>query len=150
MVVDAVVARADGNAFFLEELVRAIAEAAAADPDAGAGRALDVLPETVIGMVQARLAGLDAEARRVLRAAALFGEVFWEGGVRALVGDGSFATTEWLDDLARREVISLHKEGRLPGEREYQFRHALVRDAAYDMLTEPDRVLGHLLAGQWL
>src|SRR5258708_7784329 len=69
------VERSAGNAFYLEELVRA----------AAAG--LDDLPGTVLAMVQARLEALGAEARRVLRAASVFGEIFWSGGVPALLGE---------------------------------------------------------------
>jgi eukaryotic-like serine/threonine-protein kinase len=141
--VDELVRRCDGNAFYLEELVRAVAE----------GGGTHTLPETVIGMVQARLAALDGHARRVLRAAAVFGEAFWDGGVRALLGDADsqpFDVTEWLDDLVRREVISRAPSSRLPDQREYAFRHALLRDGAYELLTETDRMLGHTLAGTWL
>ena len=43
-----------------------------------------VLPETVLTMVQARLEALEPEARRVLRAASVFGQTFWRGGVVTL------------------------------------------------------------------
>jgi tetratricopeptide (TPR) repeat protein len=142
---DAVVARllerAEGNAFYLEELVRASASGKGAE-----------LPETVLAMVQARLEGLEAEARRLLRAASVFGQTFWSGGVAALLG-GSAPTTnasEWLAALQEREVIVRSDESRFPGQDEYVFRHALFRDAAYAMLTEGDRALGHRLAGRWL
>jgi len=57
-----------------------------------------------------------------------------------------------LDELCSREVISRHSGQRFEGEaqEEYRFRHALVRDAAYAMLTPADRALGHRLAGDWL
>jgi eukaryotic-like serine/threonine-protein kinase len=133
--------RAAGNAFYLEELIRAAAE----------GKH-DELPDTVLAMVEARLAALAPEARRVLRAAALFGQVFWEGGVRALLGDEASSLGEWLDVLAGEELIEARTRGRFPGAGgdEYVFRQALVREAAYAMLTESDRALGHVLAGQWL
>ena len=67
--------RAEGNAFYLEELIRAVAEGKDA-----------ALPETVLAMVETRLARLPFEARRVLRAASVFGEVCWEGGVIVLLG----------------------------------------------------------------
>jgi tetratricopeptide (TPR) repeat protein len=57
---------------------------------------------------------------------------------------------EWLDTLEQREVVTRRGESKFPGEREYAFRHALVRDVAYAMLTEHDRVLGHRLAAGWL
>ncbi|MDQ3300311.1 MAG: AAA family ATPase [Myxococcota bacterium] len=139
--VTALVSRSQGNAFYLEEIVRAAADGS-----------VDGLPDSVIGMVQARLYGLDLEARRVLRAASVFGEVFWHGGVEALVGafDGAFGIGEWLAELVRLEVINLHPESRHPGEQEYRFRHALLRDGAYEMLIEHDRAAGHLAAGTWL
>ncbi|WP_437717336.1 protein kinase [Sorangium sp. So ce448] len=62
------VAHADGHAFYLEELIRAVAEGMD-----------DALPETVLAMVQARLGALDGEARKVLRAASVFGDVFCKG-----------------------------------------------------------------------
>ncbi|APR80060.1 Adenylate cyclase [Minicystis rosea] len=129
--------RADGHAFYLEELIRAA--------QLGKGQ---TLPETVLAMVQARLERLDPEARRVLRAASLFGETFWQGGVDALLGNGGAAA--WLTELAEHEVIARSDQGRFPGEVEYRFRHALLREAAYGMLTEEDRTLGHRLAGAWL
>src|SRR5262249_6055397 len=68
-----VVDRAGGNALFLEELIRAVAEHRSE------------LPPTVLAMVAARLEELDPEARRALRAASVFGEVFWRSGVAALL-----------------------------------------------------------------
>ena len=135
------VERAGGNAFYLEELIRA----------AAAGRA-EALPETVLAMVQARLEGLDVEARRVLRAAGVFGQLFWLGGLVALLGGPEDAARvgEWLSILLDLELIARRGYGKFPGQEEYSFRHALVREAAYASLTDADRVLGHRLAGEWL
>ncbi|WP_437989516.1 protein kinase domain-containing protein [Sorangium sp. So ce145] len=135
--VQALVVRAEGNAFVLEEQIRAVAE--------GRGEGM---PETALAMVQARLGALGVEERRVLRAASVFGETFWEGGVAALVGGVSAA--QRLAELARRELIVRRHEARIVGEVEYGFRHALVREATYGMLTERDRRVGHGLAGDWL
>ncbi|MDC0743263.1 serine/threonine-protein kinase [Polyangium mundeleinium] len=136
-----VIKRAAGHPFFLEELIRAVAE----------GRG-DQLPETVLAMVEARLAALPAGARRVLRAASVFGDVFWCGGVEHLLGGGDEAlgVHEWLDMLATREVVQRSETSRFPGEEQDTFRHSLLREGAYAMLTEPDRTLGHRLAGEWL
>jgi eukaryotic-like serine/threonine-protein kinase len=129
--------RSAGNAFFLEELLRA----------AVAGRGGDA-PPTVLAVVQARIEGLGPEARRVLRAASVFGQRFWRGGVAALLGgapvDGALAAL--VDD----EVVTRSRDAKFPGETEYAFRHALVREAAYGMLTEADREVGHRLAAAWL
>jgi eukaryotic-like serine/threonine-protein kinase len=139
--VERLVAHADGNAFYLEELIRTAAE----------GRR-EALPETVLSMLQGRLETLDAEARWVLRAASVFGQTFWRGAVLALLGNGVdlSALSEHLEQLERLEWIYARPEAQFQGERELCFRHALVREAAYGMLIDEDRALGHRLAGAWL
>ncbi|WP_437877924.1 protein kinase domain-containing protein [Sorangium sp. So ce513] len=136
-----IVDRAGGNAFFLEELVRAAAEGHVGG-----------VPGTVLAMMQSRLEGLAPDARRVLRAGSVFGGVFWRGAAGALLGaDADEAhLDEQLDELARSELITRLHASTFQGEVAYAFRHALVRDAAYEMLTEEDRQLGHRLAGAWL
>jgi tetratricopeptide (TPR) repeat protein len=135
-VVKRVVRLADGNPFFLEELVRGVA----------AGEAQ--LPETVIGMVQTRLDALGPDASRVLRAASIFGDTFHVHGVASLLGPQEEIDVErTIHTLVDREVMQPRVDG---AAREYAFRHALVRDASYATLTESDRILGHRLAGAWL
>ncbi|MGK4001506.1 protein kinase [Sorangium sp. So ce1036] len=135
------VERASGNAFYLEELIRAVAE----------GRG-DRLPETILGMVEARLEAIPAEARRLLRAASVFGETFWKKGALALLGDaeGSTLVVDWLPWLLERELLERREQGRFSDEEEYAFRHALIRDGCYAMLPDRDRALGHRLAAEWL
>ena len=132
--------RAAGNAFLLEELTRGTAE--------GWGD----LPATVRAVAQARLDGLDADARRVLRAASVFGGTFWSGGVCHLLGDEAAgpAVRARLDRLVEREVLTRRDTSRIAGERELVFRHVLLREAAYESLADADRRLGHRLAGEWL
>jgi len=139
--VERLVAHADGNAFYLEELIRSAAEGGAA-----------ALHETVLSMIHGRLEALDPEARRVLRAASVFGQTFWYGAVETLLGGGAGmpALSGHLERLEQLEWISARAEAKFQGERELVFRHALVREAAYGMLTNEDRALGHRLAGAWL
>ena len=117
----------EGNAFYVEELIRAAA-------DGGD----DALPDTVLGMVQARLDALGPEAKKVLRAASVFGEVFWRGGVAALVGEVT-STAAALGRLTASELVSKRNGAIFPGEDEYIFRHALVRETAYAMIPDVDR-----------
>jgi DNA-binding winged helix-turn-helix (wHTH) protein/tetratricopeptide (TPR) repeat protein len=131
-----VVEQADGNPFFLEELVRGIA---VGQTD---------LPETVVGMVQTRLDALGGGAARLLRAASVFGETFDSRAVRLLLGHVETRELEsTLHSLVEREIIVPRHAGRT---HEYVFRHSIMRDASYATLTGGDRVLGHRLAGQWL
>jgi tetratricopeptide (TPR) repeat protein len=133
-----VIERAQGNAFYLEELIRAVAE----------GKRH--LPESVVAMVQARLEELEDDARLVLRAASVFGRRFWREGVAALLGDRAVDLGAWLSALESAEVVNRRGEARFAGRTEYTFQHALVREAAYAMLTDEDRALGHRLAAAWL
>ena len=133
--VDLIVERAQGNAFFLEELIRARAS--------GEG---DALPTAVLATVEARLSALPDEKRRVLRAASIFGDEFTADGVAALLG-GEMVRVELdraLVDLSAREIVAPHGDDR------FVFRHALIREAAYAMLVDADRTLGHRLAAAWL
>ena len=135
------VERAEGNPFFLEELIRAAATGA--DPSA--------LPDSVLGSVEARLAELDPAARLVLRAASLFGETFFRGGVlAALGGDDAIDVDGWLGALEQRELVARSATSRHEGEAQFVFRHALVREASYATLLERDRAVGHRRAAQWL
>jgi len=135
------VAQAEGNPFYLEELIRALAEHKG-----------EALPETVVAMVQARLSRLLDDERRLLRAASVFGEVFWPDGVAVLLGGAmpAPAVRTQLGSLVERELLVRRPEGRLAGQEELAFRHALLREGAYAMLTEADRSLGHRLAAAWL
>jgi tetratricopeptide (TPR) repeat protein len=135
------VEQAAGNPLFLEELIRAYAE----------GKQLSV-PDTVMAMLQARLGRLPANTRRVLRAASVFGLSFWKGGVSAVVGPAYLPgeLTQHLEELVQSEVCEKRRLSRYPDDTEYCFHHALVRDAAYSLLTDADRALGHRLAGRFL
>jgi eukaryotic-like serine/threonine-protein kinase len=132
--------RSSGNALYLEELIRARAEGKGGE-----------LPGTVLALVQARISSLGSLERRVLRAASVFGRVFWEAGVGALVGArGAAQLGQVLSSLCRDEIIERRVGGKFPGQSELIFRHALVREAAYASLTEDDRALGHRLGALWL
>lgn len=136
-----IVRQADGNAFYLEELIRAVAE----------GRA-EALPDTVIALAEARLDVIPAEARRVLRAASIFGEVFTAAGVAALLGS-SFSEEdvgEWFRSLIDRELLVAPEGRAFDAARAHAFRHGLLQEATYATLTDADRENGHRLAAEWL
>lgn len=136
-----IVRQADGNAFYLEELIRVSGELREAEQ-----------PETVLAMLQMRIGRLPSTARLVLRAAAVFGEVFWRGGVGVLVNDALTADRHErdLDTLLDAEFIVANTRSRIQDEQEYSFRHALVREAAYGLLSEQDRRVCHARAAEYL
>ncbi|WNG47406.1 protein kinase [Archangium minus] len=140
-VVQRAVEMADGNALFLEELIRMAAE----------GRGAEA-PGTVLAVLQTRLMRMEPGARRVLLAASIFGRTFWSGGVNELL-QREFEkelVERHLERLVELEVIEALPDSRFAGMEEYRFRHALVRDAAYALVPDTHRPLGHQLAGAWL
>lgn len=141
---DRVVARivelSDGNAFYLEELVRWVAEGRGTEP--GSARQL---PESVVAMAQVRLLRLDEEARRALRVGSVLDGAFGPEDLAPMLGLGDGGPLGGLlERLARDEVLTEIDGGR------FTFRHALLRAAAYATLTETDRLRAHALAGALL
>jgi hypothetical protein len=128
-----------GNAFYLEELIRGVS----------AGRTSE-LPTSVVAMSESRLDELDPDLKRTLRAASVFGTTFWEEGIGALLGDARARAAEWLRNAEATELVHRRPRSRFPGQVEYAFRHALLREAALASLTEDDRAIGHALAAAWL
>jgi tetratricopeptide (TPR) repeat protein len=139
--VERLIEQSAGNPFYLEELIRAVAEGQGGN-----------LPGTVMAMLNARLMRLESGARRALRAASVFGEIFWRGGLSTLLGGerNNELIQPWLDQLVKAELIEPRGKSRLAEETEYRFRHALTREAAYSMLIDADRSLGHRLAARFL
>lgn len=136
-----IVEQSAGNALYLEELIRAAADGQ-----------FDEKPDTVIAMLQARIGHLPADARRAVLGASVFGQPFWQGGVATVLGlsEQSPVLEDCLRGLIAKELIEAHGSSRIPGQKEFGFRHALVCDAAYGLLTDTDKELGHKLAAEFL
>lgn len=129
--------QASGNLLHLVEMAR----------HAASGHS--TLPETVMAMVQVRIDALDLQARLILRAASVFGDVFWRGGVAALIS-GEVAIDAWLQELVSVDLIATRRDSRFPQQSEYRFRHSSIRDVVHETLTVNEKRLGHKLAGEWL
>jgi eukaryotic-like serine/threonine-protein kinase len=139
-VVTRLVDQAAGNALFLEELIRGVAE----------GRG-EKTPGTVLAMLKSRLQRLEAGPRRVLMAGAVFGRTFTRGGVQALV-EGEISAEElerYLQEVTELEVVERQSHSRAPDKTEYRFRHALVRDAAYSLVPGKLKSSSHRRAAAW-
>ena len=102
------------------------------------------LPETVQGIVAARLDGLSAEEKRVLQDAAVVGKVFWTG---ALTGE---RLDELLHGLERKEFVRRERRSSVEDQEEYAFRHVLVRDVAYGQIPRAERAERHRAVAEWL
>jgi len=131
---DRIVERAAGNPFFLEELIRA-----------EAGGTSDVFPETVLAMMHGRLSALAPELLRTACLASVFGRVFSPRAVEQIGG-----LSAALDQLTALELVHRRASSTATGQSELEFRHDLVREAAYAMLPDEDRAMAHLGAAEWL
>ena len=89
------------------------------------------LPETVQGIIAARLDTLAAEEKALLQGAAVVGKVFWVGSLTAVSGRPRDEVEEGLLRLERKEFVRRERRSSVAGETAFVFRHVLVRDVAY-------------------
>lgn len=140
---------AEGNPFYLEELVRSLVDAGALRGREN-GWAFDqevavAIPETVEKAIVARLDRLPPPSREVLDAACVIGRRF-DLALLDVVADAT-ATPDAVEDLTRLGLIALERN---EPELEYRFRHALIQEAAYRSLLRPRRRELHLRAAKAL
>jgi class 3 adenylate cyclase/tetratricopeptide (TPR) repeat protein len=134
--------RAGGNPLFAEQYVHMLAER----PDAGEFP----LPETVQGIIAARLDALPAEEKRLLQDAAVLGKVFWLGAVVPKDNGDRRAIEMRLHALERKDFIQRARRSSVADEAEYAFLHSLVRDVAYGQIPRGERAEKHRLAAEWI
>lgn len=103
-------------------------------------------------MLQARLLRLSPELRRILRAASVFGAAFFRDAIVGLLGsdDETLTIEASLHELCRAEILEPRGQSRRFAQPEFGWRHALMQQAAYNLLSERDRRLGHAQAAQFL
>jgi len=150
----AVVDRSGGNPLYAEEYVRMLADLERPGDLGqvrGANRNGEVpLPETVEGIIAARLDALDPSDKALLQDASVLGKVGWAGALAAVSGLAPSAVRNRIQDLDRREFLRLESQSTLAGEQQYAFRHVLVRDVAYQHLPRRVRSDRHQRAATWL
>ncbi len=149
-----IIQKAEGNPFFVEEIVRMLMEQGAIVEDAGRWRAAGhiaqvPLPDTVQGVIAARLDRLPEDEKRVLQQAAVIGRIFWAGTLAALIGaDGGLAAA--LDRLEDRDLIRERPTSSLAGDREYIFKHTLTREVSYASIPRAVRAPAHARVAAWI
>jgi class 3 adenylate cyclase len=136
-----VVRHADGNPFFLEEVLSDLLDRELLTRR-NDGWALDAgaltIPDSVQGVLAARIDLLDATAKDALQAAAVIGRSFSAAGLAALVGSAGEVRT-----LVERGFVR-------PTEPELVFKHALTREVAYGGLPKAERARRHAAYADWL
>ena len=147
-----IVGRAEGNPYYMEELVRrliddGVIDATGAQWTVKADR-LDTLrlPTTLVGLLQARLDALPAAERQAARQASVIGHVFWDDALQALDDQAPQA----LPALQRAAFVKARDTSDFDGTPERQFDHHLLHQVTYDTLLKAERKLGHGAAARWL
>ncbi len=167
-----IVDQAEGNPYYMEELVRRLVDDGiivvdAADddppdrlserpperPDGGTRWTLHAerlnkarLPGTLVGLLQARLDALPAGERLAARQASVIGHVFWDDALQALDPHAPQA----LPALQRAGFVHAHGRSDFEGTAERQFDHHLLHQVTYDTLLKAERRLGHGAVARWL
>ena len=156
-----VVQNAEGNPFFVEELIKMLIE----DGLIVAGEhewhvELDRLskarvPTTLNGVLQARLDRLPPEQRTVMQQASVVGRLFWDLAVvriseSAAQGIAQAEVLDCLSALRGREMVFQRETSAFAGAQEFVFKNALLRQATYESVLKRLRRMYHGLAADWL
>jgi DNA-binding NarL/FixJ family response regulator len=126
-----IVSRAEGNAFFAEELI------AAADEADRAGRTASALPAALADLLLVRLDRLSPGARDVVRLVAVAGREVLHATLEAVAGLGDAELDAALREAFEAHILIAREQSR------YGFRHALLGEAVYDDLLPGERVRLH-------
>ncbi|RIK13117.1 MAG: hypothetical protein DCC50_12670, partial [Acidobacteria bacterium] len=151
-----VVDTAEGNPFFVEEVLAWLVDVGAVrtTADRWTVSPTPVRPGTVPGtlraLLQARLDAVPSPERDLVDRASVVGRVFWDAAVDHLGTVSAAAPAEAYDELRRREVVHQRPTSAFADAREFAFRHVLLRDVAYDGLLTPHRRRFHARAADWL
>lgn len=154
--------RAEGNPYYLEELVKRLFNTGY-DGVSEEEIAQD-LPPSLYMLLQSRLDLLSPPSRATALLAAVVGRVFWKGAVYSLFQNPNDVTgifnnnrqdlsanlDDSLEDLMRSELAFPRMGSAFSGEKEYIFKHTMLRDVAYELIPKKYRAQCHLVVADWL
>ena len=132
--------RAGGNPLFAEQYVRMLLERGLTGE----------LPESVQGVIAARLDALPRAEKELLHEAAVHGKVFWLGGVAAAMGADATDAGRLLRALERKDFVRRERRSAVADDTQYSFQHVLLRDVAYGQIPRRARAEKHRHAGEWI
>lgn len=161
---DRVVANAEGNPFYVEELIRMMIEDGVIITSDDVwrmeqDRLTDLqVPATLTGVLQARLDRLPSRERRTLERASVVGRIFWDGAIPPPASDtappaGSAVPSDLpqvLDALQGRELIRPHGSADFAGTSEFIFKHAILHEVTYEGVLKSLRRVYHAWVAEWL
>jgi class 3 adenylate cyclase len=148
---DVVVRHAEGNPFFVEELVGTLIDQGVLERENGGWTVRELpagftVPDSVQAVLASRIDLLGSAEKAGLQAASVIGRIFWTGPVCELVegDDPDFGVLEERDFIRRRAGSVM------AGEREYSIKHALTREVAYGSLPKARRARMHAAFAAWM
>jgi tetratricopeptide (TPR) repeat protein len=130
--------RAGGNPLYAEQFAELYLERGSADELP--------LPETLQGIIAARLDSLSGPEKDLLQNAAVVGKVFWAS---ALQGEVEMVRVN-LHSLERKGFVRRQRRTSVEGQQELAFAHALVRDVSYGQIPRADRSAKHRRVAEWI
>jgi len=142
---------ADGNPFYMEELIKMLIDDGAIVSDVERWRMVPEkllsarVPDTLTGVLQARLDNLSAAERTTLQRASVVGFVFWDHALAAL----DESCVDFLPVLVQRELIVPQTVSAFEGAREYSFHHHILYKVTYESLLKHDRQSFHRGMAVW-
>ena len=144
--------RAEGNPFFVEEILRQLIDEGRLVRETDGWRAAPTIgdveiPDSVQAVLAARIDLLRPQEKRTLQAAAVVGRVFWPAPVARFLDGSAGQLDSDLRDLEERDLVLSRLTSSVAGQAEYIFKHALVRDVAYESIPRRERAHAHLRGG---
>ena len=142
--------QAEGNPLYAEEFARMLHDRSSlAASDGSHSPAVLELPSSIHAVIAARLDTLPGELKSLLQDASVIGRSFWPDALERLGGrEGTVEAA--LHELARREFVRAGKSTSISGQREYAFRHALIRDVTYGQIPRAARAHKHRAVAEWI
>jgi class 3 adenylate cyclase len=152
---DEILERAEGNPFFLEEILRQLIDEGAIVHEDGRWRCAAgvegvAIPDTVQAVLAARIDLLQPAEKQLLQQAAVVGRVFWPGPLERLLNGDSEELGSVLANLEERDLVLSRLTSAMAGQPEYAFKHALIRDVAYESLPRRERPAAHATVAGWI
>jgi class 3 adenylate cyclase/tetratricopeptide (TPR) repeat protein len=150
-----ILARSEGVPLYAVETVRMLLDRGLVSEQDGVyqvtGEVTELeVPETLQGLIAARLDGLSTDERRILQDAAVLGKTFTKEALASLSGMSEAELEPLLSGLVRKEVLGVQADPRSPERGQYGFLQDLVRRVAYETLARRDRKARHLAAAAQL
>ena len=152
-IVELVANRADGNPFYIEELVKMLLDQkviVAQSPSwhIDLDRLDDAqIPLTLTGLLQARLDHLQSNEKKTIQQASVIGRVFWNTAVKNLAGQKIDLS---IKNLQEKELVYKQRKSLFVDTNEFLFKHDLLRDVTYETVLKKERGLYHSKAAEWL